>query len=129
MKSYEFQPHSLRAQCLRVIDGDTVELFVDMGHHEYRRERYRLLGINTHELNSKDPGLRELAVEAKQRMIEWLSPDVIDLNRWPIKINTEKNPDSFGRYLVVIYIQGPVGNDVCINERLVDHGLAVPYVK
>ncbi|GAG20500.1 unnamed protein product, partial [marine sediment metagenome] len=42
--------YTYRAKLDRVVDGDTVDLFVDLGFNICIKDRFRLLGIDTPEL-------------------------------------------------------------------------------
>src|SRR5574341_1375024 len=105
--SYSYVPPSLRPQCMNVVDGDTVDLFSDEGKRRYALERYRLLTIDAYEMNDPDPAKRELAQKGKQQMVQWCSPTpvkgIANLEVWPLRVVTQKSPDSFGRWLVTLY--------------------------
>jgi micrococcal nuclease len=45
--------YDYRAQVVRWVDGDTVDLLVDLGFTVQVRQRFRLLGIDTPEVNRK----------------------------------------------------------------------------
>lgn len=127
---YKYSPPSLRAQCVGVVDGDTVDLFTDEGKRRYALERYRLMGINTFELNDPDPNNRHKAQQAKSQLASWLSPSpisgIVDTNLWPLRIVTYKS-DSFGRWLVDIFWTDDAGVEHHVNAELLELGLAVPY--
>lgn len=103
---------------IKVIDGDTLDIEIDLGFNVSIQERIRLSGIDTPELKSKDNIEKEKANEAKL----WLEKTLKDKK---IKIITEKN-DKYGRTLGWIYIEE---NPVSINTQLINEGLAVPYHK
>ena len=122
--NYNFPPTSFRARCLKVVDGDTVDLYVDMGFHSYRKERFRLLDIDTPELRDRDPEERAAAKAAKEEMIDLLKPGETD-TEWPLRITTLPDPDSFGRYLARIYMWfDEEACEICINDFLVELGHA-----
>lgn len=128
--SYPFMPLSQRAQCVGVVDGDTADLFLDLGQRHYSLERYRLLGIDTHELRSTDEGLRQAALQAKEVMAQWCAPttkNAINLDVWPLRVVTQRSPDSFGRWLVDLYWRGDDGVEHHANAELLAKGLAVPF--
>jgi micrococcal nuclease len=101
----------------RVIDGDTVNLTIDLGFRMYHRANCRLYGINTPELNAKDPDTRLKAQEAMKFLSEWLLPG--------IKVSIiSKELDKYGRPLVNIFV-----GDVKINDMLVAKQLAVKYME
>jgi len=131
---YAFFPITLRAQCLTVIDGDTVDVLIDCGFHTFARMRVCLLGVDTPELHSPDSFERAKAVEAKEWMRAMLKPmqvrDVALLRMWPLKIVTQKDPDNFGRWLADIWTYlGEPAEEVHVNQRLLEMGLASPYLR
>jgi micrococcal nuclease len=117
------EPYIYRAECLNVVDGDTVDLHVDQGFHSYRVERFRLLGVNTPELHSKDEFERARAQKAKDFLISKLSPVGKPTGKWPLIVKTTKS-DSFGRWLCELWL-----GDLWVNKSLLDEGLAVPFKK
>ena len=108
---YEYE-----ATTVRVIDGDTVELDIDLGFNITRREKVRLYGINTPELTDKDPVIREKAIQAKLKVV-----DLVMFQKLQIKTLKDKL-DKYGRILAIINVNG-----VIVNDELVSLGLAVPY--
>lgn len=54
-----------RAYGLRVVDGDTIDIIIDLGLDVYRTERVRVAGVDTPELRASDPAVRAKAIEAK----------------------------------------------------------------
>lgn len=104
------------ARIINIVDGDTVDAEIDVGFKIKILHRLRLLHVDTEEMNSKDPQLRELAKAAKDYLVE----NLLDQS---VTIRTQKS-DSFGRYLAEIYI-----NEVHLNEQLIDLKLARRWVK
>lgn len=115
-----------KAKCLRVVDGDTVDLEVDMGFKTYSTHRFRLLGIDTPELRRGTEEQKVAGRAAAKRVRELLFPDGDEGSlSHPLVIFTEKS-DSFGRWLAEIFI----GNEVnSLGQILLDEGHAVPYRK
>ena len=111
-----------RARLVRVVDGDTCDLTVDVGFHMTTTQRFRLLGINTPELHSKDLTERERAVAATQALTSMLSQGGGD---WPLLVRTQKS-DAFGRWLAEIWIEN---NSLHVNDALLAGGFAVPFKK
>jgi len=96
-----------RAKPVRVIDGDTIEVLVDLGFGlimgtEKLPFRVRVLGVDTPELHSKEDDTRHKAVLAKEFTAHWIEvATVADKTGWPLVIETEKD-DSFGRWLAKV---------------------------
>lgn len=107
-----------KAECLRVVDGDTIDCQIDLGLGIYTHQRLRLLGVNTPELRSSDPAERQLARIAK----EFVENSVLGktLTVQTLKDKTGK----YGRYLATIYVGD---NLVSLNQMLLDNQLAVVY--
>ena len=99
-----------------VVDGDTIDVTIDLGFNIFTNMRLRLNGIDTKETNSKIAEERELAKRAKQLVIDRT------LNK-KVLLKTYK-PDKYGRYLADVFVDI---NAESINTVLVNEGLAVPY--
>ena len=111
-----------RARAVRVVDGDTCDLIVDLGFRMTTIQRFRLLGVDTPELHSTDVKERERAVAATQALTSMLSSGAGD---WPLLVRTQKS-DSFGRWLAEIWVEATGTN---INTSLLLQGYAVPFKK
>ena len=107
--------HDYHAAYNRAIDGDTVELTVDLGFRLTYRDRFRLLGVNTPERGQ--PGFDE----ATRFVNVFLS-----LNKDDLRIVTTK-PGKYGRWLCVVYYLWE-GEWKCLNTALLDKELGVPYL-
>jgi micrococcal nuclease len=108
------QEYIYKAKVLNIVDGDTIDVEIDLGFYMYFRTRLRLSGINTPELRDKDPIVRNLAQVAKQFLVmKILDKQVI--------IHSYKK-DKYGRFLAEVYL-----GDENINTTLLIEGLAVPY--
>lgn len=97
----------------RVIDGDTVEMSVDLGNMLVWKDNFRLMGLDTPERGY--PG----AAEATEFVRNTLTTGVC-------RIETFK-PGKFGQWLVEIYITGPQGGEMSLNQILINTGHATPY--
>lgn len=122
----EFLATEFRCRCLNVVDGDTVDLCVDIGFHVNFTGRFRVLGIDTAELNSKEPTERYLAIQAKGKVAELLKPSLTTTG-WPLVVRTKKDPDSFGRWLADISYFLADGTKMDLGPQLILEGLAKPY--
>jgi len=106
--------YNYKAIVKNVVDGDTIDVIIDLGFDSSLKQRLRLVGINAPELHSKVEEERTVANAAKQYLIEIL------LDRYVI-INTEK-ADAFGRYLATVYLDGEN-----VNQHMIEKGLAIVY--
>lgn len=106
--------YQYEATLLRVIDGDTVDLLVDLGCDISIKMRCRLFGINTPERGQ--PGYLE-ANNALTSLLEG-TPLIVET----IKDRKEK----YGRYLVHIWQQELEGESINTQMVLLNH--AVRYI-
>lgn len=104
---------------LRVIDGDTVDLDLDVGMYITVRKRIRFLNIDTYELRGGTDETKALARAAKARLEELLStPDS------KVYIQTKMdNTGKYGRLLGKLYvIHNSNGSVIDINQVLLEEG-------
>jgi micrococcal nuclease len=100
---------------VQVIDGDTLDLDIDLGFHVTIRQRVRLRGIDTPELRGKD---KDRAVAARTEVTIWT--DGVEL-----LIRTELDEtDKYGRLLADIWVDGLATS---LSDHLVGRGLARRY--
>jgi len=117
-----------RARCTRVVDGDTCDVVLDLGFHLTATFRLRLWGVNTPEMHAKDPAERVLAANAANFLANRLMMIHEDEeDEWPLRVETLRDTDSFGRWLAKVAYTDPDGNDVLVNDELVMNGHAVPF--
>jgi len=101
----------------RVIDGDTVDLDIDLGFGITISHRVRLKDIDAAETRTKD--LEEKAEGIKARL--WLEKELSRKGEWIIDTTKE---DKYGRILGTLYL---VGDPVTVNERMLNEEIAKPY--
>lgn len=104
-------------EILKVIDGDTVEVIVDLGFSVYHKTRVRLIGIDTPEIRTKDLEEKERGLEALDFIVDYFKM----MEHEEMVLESEKL-DSFGRSLGRIIVGG-----VDIGEELLKTGHAKPY--
>lgn len=93
------------------VDGDTVDLRVDLGFRTWIETRFRLYGIDTPERGQ--PLAKEASAEAAE-----LAPAGAE-----VVIETYKDPDKYGRWLADI----TTASGCVVNAQLIADHLAVPY--
>lgn len=115
------EPYIFRAHCFHVVDGDTIDVEIDMGFAQKSTHRLRLWGVNTPEKHDEDPAVRNKAYQATEFVASFVE------NK-DIMIQTYK-AETFGRYLAKVFV--PQGNNeyLCLNEMLVIEGLAKPFME
>ena len=108
------------AKVVRVVDGDTLDLMVDLGFSIHHKIRVRLNGVNTPESRTRDLAEKALGLKAKDYVVDWLDghPEIV--------LETSKDKaGKFGRILATIWSDGEM--TACLNKDLIDSGNAVEY--
>jgi micrococcal nuclease len=112
------------ATVLNVIDGDTIDLMIDLGFNIHHKIRVRLYGVNTPESRTSNKEEKALGLKAKGFTKDWL-----DSHKW-VYVNTipDKN-DKYGRILAKIYSSENLNDPstACLNKDIVESGLAREY--
>jgi len=119
---FRYDEHTRRAQVVRIIDGDTLVLRIDLGFYTYIETAVRLLGVDTPEKNSRDQMERLAAHEATEWVRAWCKDYPVDVE-WPLVIRTEK-AGKYGRWLADIW---KVGDPESLTESLLSESLGKPY--
>lgn len=100
-------------EIIRVIDGDSAVLEIDLGNKVKWRDNFRLNGIDAPERGQ--PGHRE----AMLHLINLLGTELS-------RVETHK-PDKYGRWLVDLYVPGARGGELHANALMVADGHAREY--
>ena len=102
----------------RIVDGDTIDISIDLGFDLTKKERVRLAGIDTPEKRTKNQKEKEMGYQAT----EFLEMHLMEATKLTVK--TEKD-GKFGRMLGWLYKSE---KDVTsINEIMIDEGYAWAY--
>lgn len=109
--------YEYRCKIVKVVDGDTVDVDIDLGFGVWmRNERIRLFGIDTPESRTRDLEEKKYGLAAKDFLIKWTSGGEITLK-------TQKDKEGkFGRILGELWTF-----DTNINQKLIDEHHAVAY--
>ena len=105
---------------LKVVDGDTIDVDIDLGFNVSYTQRVRLAGIDTPESRTTDLKEKALGLEVKEYLKHLLegAEDIV--------IQTEK-PDSsekYGRILGWLFIND---EETSLNEKMISEGYAWEY--
>jgi micrococcal nuclease len=85
-----------KAELIRVVDGDTVDLIIDLGFDTSRKERFRLYGIDAPEMNT-------LAGKAAKAWLWEVLQPLEAIYVQTIQLETKAKRDKYGRFLAVLY--------------------------
>ena len=102
--------YEYNATVQKIVDGDTIDVMIDLGFDVFRVERVRLARINCPELKTAEGVLARAHVY-----------DIV--NGKSVVIKTSKNKfDRYGRWLAEVYV-----GDLNLSDDLLQKNLAVPY--
>jgi endonuclease YncB( thermonuclease family) len=80
----------------RIIDGDTVDLWINLGFSTFVKKRIRMYGLDTPETRARDKAEKVLGYAAKARLVELLSEGVCDLDSLEL--------GKYGRVLGILHV-------------------------
>ena len=104
-----------------VVDGDTIDVLIDLGFDILFASRVRLAGIDTPESRTKDLKEKALGLESK----EYLKKALKDAKSVVIKTEKMDSSEKYGRILGWVYIDG---DTVSINDKMINDGYAWGYL-
>lgn len=108
------------AKLMRVVDGDTVEVDVDLGFTVHINVMFRLYGIDAPEIRGIT---KEAGYVSKQALINFLGQGALSL-----KSEKAIKTDKYGRWLAILIVTRPDGSTMIVNDEMVKGGFAVTYV-
>ena len=108
----------------RVVDGDTIDVTIDLGFDLYKKERVRVAGVDTPEKRTRDLEEKALGIDATNWLKQKLE-DTID-GEYELTIRTELKGGvgKYGRLLGWLYVGD---EEVSLNEDMIEEGYAWAY--
>jgi micrococcal nuclease len=106
---------------IKVVDGDTIDVIIDLGFDIMFASRVRLAGIDTPESRTKDKLEKALGLESKK----YLSDRLKDAKNIVVKTEKINSTEKFGRVLGWLYINN---EKVSLNEEMIESGYAWTYL-
>jgi len=114
--------YTYKCKIIKVIDGDSVVVDIDLGFYvTLANQHIRLAGIDTPEIRSSDPIMKQMGFIAKSRLMEKLpegSHRVIQTTKF------DNNEDKYGRILGIIILQDGTN----LNQWMIENNYAVTYL-
>ena len=108
----------------RVLDGDTIDVTIDLGFDLYKKERVRVAGVDTPEKRTKDLEEKELGKDATNWLKDKLEGAVAGDDDLVIRTELVGGVGKYGRLLGWLYIGD---GDVSLNEQMIEEGYAWAY--
>jgi len=104
-----------------VVDGDTIDVVIDLGFDIMFASRVRLAGIDTPESRTKDLKEKALGLESK----EYLKKHLKDAKSVVIKTEKVDSSEKYGRILGWLYVNGETES---VNDKMINDGYAWGYM-
>ena len=109
----------------RVLDGDTIDVTIDLGFDLYKKERVRVAGVDTPEKRTRDLEEKELGIDATNWLKEKLDGAIAGDDDLVIRTELVGGVGKYGRLLGWLYIGGDSASS--LNEQMIDEGYAWAY--
>ena len=108
----------------RVVDGDTIDVTIDLGFDLYKKERVRVAGVDTPEKRTRDKEEKVLGIDATNWLKDKLEEAIKGDDELTIRTELKGGVGKYGRLLGWLYI----GDDlVSLNEAMILEGYAWSY--
>jgi micrococcal nuclease len=104
-----------------VVDGDTIDVVIDLGFDILFASRVRLAGIDTPESRTTDKAEKVLGLEAK----EYLKKQLKDAKSVVIRTEKMNSSEKYGRILGWVYVNG---DSESVNNKMINDGYAWGYL-
>ena len=108
----------------RVVDGDTIDVTIDLGFDLYKKERVRIAGIDTPEKRTRDLAEKALGIDATNWMKGTLEDTINGDDELTIRTELKGGMGKYGRLLGWLYVGE---SDVSLNEQMITEGYAWEY--
>ena len=111
-------------EIVKVVDGDTIDVIIDLGFDLYKKERVRIAGIDTPEKRTRDLEEKELGIDATNWMKGTLEDTINGEDELTIRTELKGGMGKYGRLLGWLYVGE---SDVSLNEQMIAEGYAWEY--
>jgi micrococcal nuclease len=105
----------------KIVDGDTIDVDIDLGFDISFSSRVRLAGIDTPESRTSDKLEKSLGLESKA----YLKSAIEAAKTVVIKTEKMDSSEKYGRILGWVFLDG---SDTSINQKMIDDGYAWGYM-
>ena len=117
---YNFQVVSID----RGVDGDTIDVSIDLGFDLIKKERVRIAGIDTPEKRTRDLEEKALGIDATNWMKKNLEDTIAGDDELTIRTELVGGMGKYGRLLGWLYVGE---SDISLNEIMIEQGYAWAY--
>jgi micrococcal nuclease len=111
-------------EIVKVLDGDTIDVMIDLGFDLFKKERVRIAGVDTPEKRTRDLEEKALGKDATNWLKEKLDSTIAGDDELTIRTELVGGVGKYGRLLGWCYIGDA---DVSLNEQMITEGFAWAY--
>ena len=108
----------------KVLDGDTIDVTIDLGFDLYKKERVRIAGVDTPEKRTRDLEEKALGIDATNWLKEKLTETIKGDEELLIRTELKGGVGKYGRLLGWLYIGDAT---ISLNELMIEEGYAWEY--
>ena len=108
----------------RVLDGDTIDVTIDLGFDLYKKERVRVAGVDTPEKRTRNLEEKALGIDATNWLKKKLEDTIAGEDELTIRTELVGGMGKYGRLLGWLYIGDA---ELSLNEQMIDEGYAWEY--
>ena len=108
----------------KVLDGDTIDVTIDLGFDLYKKERVRIAGVDTPEKRTRDLEEKALGIDATNWLKEKLESTLAGDDELSIRTELVGGVGKYGRLLGWLYIGDA---ELSLNEQMITEGYAWEY--
>ena len=112
-------------EIVKVLDGDTIDVLIDLGFDLFKKERVRIAGVDTPEKRTRDLEEKALGIDAtnwlKKKLEDTIAGDGDELT---IRTELVGGTGKYGRLLGWLYINEDL---ISLNEQMITEGYAWEY--
>ena len=107
-----------------MVDGDTIDVTIDLGFDLYKKERVRVAGVDTPEKRTRDKEEKVLGIDATNWLKERLEAAIKGDDELTIRTELVGGVGKYGRLLGWLYIGD---TETSLNELMISEGYAWSY--
>ena len=108
----------------KVVDGDTIDVTIDLGFDLFKKERVRVAGVDTPEKRTRNLEEKALGLDATAWIKDHLEGAIDGDDDLIIRTELYGGVGKYGRLLGWLYIGDAI---VSLNEKMIDEGYAWAY--
>ena len=111
-------------EIVKVLDGDTIDVLIDLGFDLFKKERVRIAGVDTPEKRTRDLEEKALGIDATNWLKEKLDSTIAGDDELTIRTELVGGVGKYGRLLGWLYIGD---SQLSLNEAMITEGYALAY--